>query len=115
MKPTVVETTETSVTVTKPWNSILKTKPTSVGSQTLNFIPPVFKGGVLQIEEGIFEEGSKDWDETVVGFFLDKRLPYSIVKRMVEKRWNLQGDVEILLDGDLFYFNFSNPEDKSYV
>ncbi|KAF5192427.1 hypothetical protein FRX31_017985 [Thalictrum thalictroides] len=59
--------------------------------------------------------GAKEWEHMIVGYFVDKKLPYSLVKSIVEKRWKLEGQVEILLDGDLFYFNFNKPEDRDYV
>ncbi|KAF5180882.1 Rna exonuclease [Thalictrum thalictroides] len=59
--------------------------------------------------------GAKEWEDMIVGYFVDKKLPYSLVKSIVEKRWKLEGQVEILLDGDLFYFNFKKPEDRDYV
>ncbi|KAF9599390.1 hypothetical protein IFM89_036947 [Coptis chinensis] len=70
----------------------------------------IFNDGVLEIEEEILEHGAKEWEDKIVGFFL-----YSIVKTQVEKKWNLKGQLDISLDGDMFYFGFHNLEDRDYV
>ncbi|KAF5189463.1 hypothetical protein FRX31_020950 [Thalictrum thalictroides] len=38
-----------------------------------------------------------------------------MVKSVVLKRWNLDGEVEIALDGDMFYFTFNNEQDRVNV
>ncbi|KAF5186346.1 hypothetical protein FRX31_024068 [Thalictrum thalictroides] len=38
-----------------------------------------------------------------------------VYKDAVQKQWNLEGEVEIMLDGELFYFSFNNPVDRGYV
>ncbi|KAF5208336.1 hypothetical protein FRX31_002077 [Thalictrum thalictroides] len=96
----------------EPWGTILKTKTPSASSDNLKFCIPNLKDGILQIDEKICKEGAKEWEDKVVGFFLDKKLPYTIVKRAVDKKWNLKGQVEVLIDGDLFYFSFNNSEDR---
>ncbi|KAF9595930.1 hypothetical protein IFM89_006211 [Coptis chinensis] len=89
--------------------------PHLLGKKKLAYIEPIFNDGVLEIEEEILEHGAKEWEDKVVGFFLDKKLPYSIVKTQVEKKWSLKGQLDISLDGDRFYFGFHNVEDRDYV
>ncbi|KAF9619766.1 hypothetical protein IFM89_009239 [Coptis chinensis] len=75
----------------RTWSSLLKTPPSSAGSEELCYIKPTFSDDVLVIEEFILEEGVKEWEDRVVGFFLDKKLPYTLVKENVKKRWKLLG------------------------
>ncbi|KAF5188412.1 zinc ion binding / nucleic acid binding protein [Thalictrum thalictroides] len=101
----------------RAWNSLLKTPPPSAGEEDLQFIEPKFAddGDVLQIDEEVLIEGAREWETKVVGFFLDKKLPYSIVKENVLKKWKLLGSMDIALDGDMYYFSFSSEEDRGRV
>ncbi|KAF9595409.1 hypothetical protein IFM89_000327 [Coptis chinensis] len=64
-----------------------------------------FSDDVLVSEKSILE--AKEWEDRIVGFFLDKKLPYTLVKENVKKRLKLLGDVDIALDGDIYYFKFN--------
>ncbi|KAF5204899.1 Rna exonuclease [Thalictrum thalictroides] len=97
------------------WNTVLISKPLSAGKEELNFCKPIFVDGVLQIDEETCVEGAKEWEDTLVGFFIDKKLPFSVVKNLLEKKWQLAGQFEMLLDEDLFYFNFTSYEDRIKV
>ncbi|KAF9598258.1 hypothetical protein IFM89_026089 [Coptis chinensis] len=57
-------------------------------------------------------KGVTEWDESVVGFFLERRLPFLTVRNLLRKRWNLKGDFEMVADEEIYYFKFSNDEDK---
>ncbi|KAF5176160.1 hypothetical protein FRX31_034253, partial [Thalictrum thalictroides] len=104
-----------STKATKRWSSLLRTPPPSAGKEELNFINPVFEDGKLVLDDEILEEGAREWENRVVGFFLDKKLPYSMVKEILTRRWKLQGEFDIGLDEDMFYFHFNNEEDREYV
>ncbi|KAF5196676.1 hypothetical protein FRX31_013736 [Thalictrum thalictroides] len=97
------------------WSTLLKTLPPSAGAATLNYSDPIFKDGFLQIPEEVRMEGAKLWENHIVGFFLDKKLPFNYVKSAVTSRWKTLGDFEMALDGDLFYFKFSASEDREHV
>ncbi|KAF9586869.1 hypothetical protein IFM89_039918 [Coptis chinensis] len=49
------------------------------------------------------------------GFFLEKRLPFLIVRDLLRKRWKLKGNFEMVADEELFYFKFSNSDDRNKV
>ncbi|KAF5191697.1 zinc ion binding / nucleic acid binding protein [Thalictrum thalictroides] len=89
--------------------------PPSAGSTNLEYFEPVYKDGFLQIPEEVREEGARLWEDRVVGFFLDKKLPFNYVKTAVTNKWKTSGEFEMALDSDLFYFKFSNLEDKEKV
>ncbi|KAF5181439.1 hypothetical protein FRX31_028974, partial [Thalictrum thalictroides] len=97
------------------WSTLLKTLPPSAGAATLKYSDPIFKDGFLQIPEEVRMEGAKLWENHIVGFFLDKKLPFNYVKSAVTNRWKTLGDFEMALDGDLFYFKFSTSEDREHV
>ncbi|KAF5198337.1 hypothetical protein FRX31_012077 [Thalictrum thalictroides] len=96
----------------KAWCSLLKDPPPSAGKEELLYVEPQVIDGILEIGEEILKEGAKEWAEKLVGFFLDKKLPFLIVKDAILKRWKPKGQVEVALDGYIFYFSFSCVEDK---
>ncbi|KAL5699922.1 hypothetical protein ACHQM5_025444 [Ranunculus cassubicifolius] len=85
-------------------------KPPSASESILPFIEPVIEGDVLVMDEAA--EGVTEWEKKIVGFFLDKKLPFNTVKEEVRKHWKLRGDIEVALDGDIFYFTVYNEEDR---
>ncbi|KAF5187792.1 hypothetical protein FRX31_022621, partial [Thalictrum thalictroides] len=85
------------------------------GKEELSYYEPELQDGKLIIDEELLEEGAKEWEDKVVGFFLDKKLPYTLVKAQIEKKWTLSGHLDMALDGDMFYFTFQNKEDREYV
>ncbi|KAL5731350.1 hypothetical protein ACHQM5_004088 [Ranunculus cassubicifolius] len=97
------------------WCDLLKSPPPSMGKETLNFMEPNMEGGSIIIDEEILEEGAKEWENRVVGFFLDKKLAFTVVKEKAPKKWKLKGSMELALDGDTYYFTFSLNEDRERV
>ncbi|GAV80196.1 DUF4283 domain-containing protein, partial [Cephalotus follicularis] len=57
----------------------------------------------------VFEEGVKTWSNTLVGYFVGKRIPLKIVKENLEKKWRKWGSTQVIagVDGN-FLFRFSN-------
>ncbi|KAF5198062.1 hypothetical protein FRX31_012351, partial [Thalictrum thalictroides] len=97
------------------WSSLLKTPPPSAGSEVLEFEEPKFEGNCLMLDDEMLETGEKEWEHKVVGFFVDKKLPFTVVKEIVQRRWKLKGEMDTVLDGDMYYFTFHNEEDKASV
>ncbi|KAF5201897.1 Endonuclease/exonuclease/phosphatase [Thalictrum thalictroides] len=97
------------------WSSLLKTPPPSAGSEVLEFEEPKFEGNCLMLYDEMLETGAKEWEHNVVGFFLDKKLPFTVVKETVQRRWKLKGEMDTALDGDMYYFTFHNEEDNASV
>ncbi|KAF9613672.1 hypothetical protein IFM89_009635 [Coptis chinensis] len=71
--------------------------------------------GVTQVPFDLRWKGLNVWRDYVVGFFLEQRLPYPVVKEALKKKWRTKGDCEMVADTELFYFKFSNEEDKRKV
>ncbi|KAF5208333.1 hypothetical protein FRX31_002080 [Thalictrum thalictroides] len=117
VSPEIAEVAPVRAELKKPSHALLKTIPPSAGSEELQFIEPKFgtEEDVLLIDEEILAEGALEWENQVVGFFLDKKLPFMVVKETVHKKWKLKGDLDIALDGDMYYFRFTSEEDKEKV
>ena len=61
----------------------------------------------LVVPSTITAQGGREWHNTLVGFFLDRKLPYSFVVRATTKLWENAGLVDILAsDQGTFYFKF---------
>ncbi|KAF9599543.1 hypothetical protein IFM89_038809 [Coptis chinensis] len=71
--------------------------------------------GVAQVPEELITKGRSLWKDYVVGFFLEQKLPYPVVRELLRKKWKTKGDYEMVVDVNLFYFKFSNEEDKRKV
>ncbi|KAF9598434.1 hypothetical protein IFM89_027867 [Coptis chinensis] len=71
--------------------------------------------GVTQVPFDLRWKGLNVWRDYVVGFFLEQRLPYLVVREALKKKWKTKGDYEMVADAKLFYFKFSNEEDKRKV
>jgi hypothetical protein len=62
------------------------------------------------------EEGMLKWSSSLVGQFLNKPLPYYIVKRTVDTLWASFGKVEVfLLENGLYLFRFQNEKARDEV
>ncbi|GAV92808.1 DUF4283 domain-containing protein [Cephalotus follicularis] len=77
----------------------------------LSFFEQKTENGVCIVEppDEVFEEGVKTWSNTLVGYFVGKRIPFKIVKENLEKKWKKWGSVQVIsgVDGN-FLFRFSN-------
>ncbi|KAF9618118.1 hypothetical protein IFM89_000077 [Coptis chinensis] len=71
--------------------------------------------GIAEIPANIVEKGVSMWSEYVVGFFVEKRLPFPIVKAALARQWKVKGSYSISTDRELFYFKFNQDEDRKQV
>ncbi|KAF5187086.1 Rna exonuclease, partial [Thalictrum thalictroides] len=99
---------------TGTWSSLFLHGNASKLKTTLNHFKPVVIDGVAEVPEAVIEKSSKEWEEYMVGFFIGKRLPYPLVKDVLQKQWKLQ-NFEMVADDDLFYFKFQSEDDKIMV
>ncbi|GAV92256.1 DUF4283 domain-containing protein, partial [Cephalotus follicularis] len=77
----------------------------------LSFHEPKTEDGVCVVEppDEVFEVGVKAWSNTLVGYFVGKRIPFKIVKENLEKNWRKWGSVQVITGSDgYFLFRFSN-------
>jgi len=65
------------------WADLLKS------NRNLNFSMTFYKPeegkqrGKIDMQVAITKDGSKKWENTVVGYFIDKKLPYTLVSNVV--------------------------------
>lgn len=54
---------------------------------SLEYTPPAEDKDVLQLPAGTSIEGELKWENTLVGFFIDKKLPNHFVSERLSKAW----------------------------
>ena len=56
----------------------------------------------------VLEQGASRWNCCLVGYILDNKLPFSVVKSIAMRMWAREGLYEVLAQGKgFFYFCFS--------
>ena len=76
----------------------------------LSYMQPISEGDTLLVspDVSILKQGARDWALTLVGHFLDNRLPFSMVKSITMKMWVSEGLVDVLPQGNgIFFFRLS--------
>ncbi|KAF9606396.1 hypothetical protein IFM89_025085 [Coptis chinensis] len=54
--------------------------------------------GIAEIPANILEKGVSMWSDYVVGFFVEKRLPFPMVKASLAQQWKVKGSYSISTD-----------------
>ena len=66
--------------------------------------------------KAIADAGSKEWENTLVGYFIGRRLPYSFVKSATATLWSKVGLRDILAtDSGYFFFKFNSKDECNSV
>ena len=66
----------------------------------------------LEVEE----QGSKKWENCLVGYFLDSKLPHGVIRSITMKLWAKQGLIEAIPHGSGFFlFRFTQPSGAKEV
>ena len=61
-------------------------------------------------------EGINMWRGCLVGQFLDKRLPFQVVRSLVDKLWGKKEMPDIsTTENDLYFFRFRDPDARDWV
>ncbi|KAF9609170.1 hypothetical protein IFM89_013560 [Coptis chinensis] len=71
--------------------------------------------GIAEIPASILEKGVSMWIDYVVGFFVEKRLLFPLVKAVLACLWKIKGSYTISTDRELYYFKFNLDEDRKQV
>lgn len=96
----------------KAWTSFF-TKPDLV---SLKYTPPMTKEKYLQLPMGLAQLGEAKWENTLVGFFIDKKLPHQLVIDRVNYAWSNLGLVNAYSDKKgFFFFKFNSKENCDKV
>ncbi|GAV89672.1 DUF4283 domain-containing protein [Cephalotus follicularis] len=83
--------------------------------ERLSFHEPKLENGVCIVEppDEVFEAGVKSWANTLVGYFVGKRIPFKVVKEQIEKKW---GSVQVITGANgNFLFKFDNSASSDLV
>lgn len=72
----------------------------------LEFFPPSVEGQKVKVAPpvSVAEIGAAHWKDCIVGYFVDKRLPYQVVRSMAVKMWSKYGLHEVLSNDKGFFF-----------
>ncbi|GAV92184.1 DUF4283 domain-containing protein [Cephalotus follicularis] len=79
--------------------------------ERLSFHEPKMENGMCIVEppDEVFEVGVKSWANTLVGYFVGKRIPFKVVKEQLEKKWGKWGSVKVISGANgNFLFKFDN-------
>ena len=64
--------------------------------------------------EEVGKQGSLEWQTCLVGYFIEKRLPFSSFNFIAHKLWDNQGLLEVLAnDNGFYFFKFMNDETRN--
>ena len=100
----------------KSWKSLVS-MPVKTGGP-LQYYEPHYADGKLVAKppaEAV-NEGIDMWKGCLVGQFLDKRLPFPVVRSLVNRLWGKREMPEIsTTENGLFFFRFRDPEARDWV
>jgi hypothetical protein len=97
------------------WRQLFRSEK-SLGA--LQYFAPSREEGkvVVKPQKEAIEEGILKWSPSLVGQFLDKPLPFYIVKCTVDSLWAQYGKVEVfLMENVLYLFRFADERTKDEV
>ena len=71
---------------------------------------------MVTVPKAIISEGSRKWEDTLVGYFIGKKLPYSLVKTATARLWTKLGLTDMLAtDSGYFFFQFHSKDASEAV
>ena len=91
------------------WAAILQ--PKAAANIKLKYTKHARTGDRLKLSmpDELLIEGSKAWDTTLVGYFIGKRLPFSLVKSVSNRLWNKVGLSDMYAtESGYFFFKFNS-------
>ncbi|KAF7145034.1 hypothetical protein RHSIM_Rhsim04G0043700 [Rhododendron simsii] len=79
---------------------------TSAPRMALQFFAPsvINEKIVVQPPEEVVTLGNEKWKDCVVGYFIDRRLPFKSVKDIAERIWSKFGLIDVLSNDEGFFF-----------
>jgi hypothetical protein len=97
------------------WRNLFRTEKSL---DALHYYAPAKENGKIVVKrpKEAIEEGISKWSPSLVGQFLDKHLPFFIVKRTVDSMWAQYGKMEVfLLENGLYLFRFADVKTRDDV
>lgn len=102
-----------SIRQTASWSSVVSSSDLS-----LNFVKPTFLDDNISfvLPKGLARYGEDKWANTLVGFFIEKRLPLSVLIPKIQSVWASHGLMDITTTHDGFLlFKFNSAEDVKII
>ena len=94
--------------ILRPWTGLFK-QPTQDFHLAHILLDTCRQERKLSVPSTIVDKGSREWQNTIVGFFLDRKLPYSLVTKATTKFWGNAGLVDTLAsDQGTYFFKFDS-------
>ncbi|GAV92775.1 DUF4283 domain-containing protein/zf-CCHC_4 domain-containing protein, partial [Cephalotus follicularis] len=84
----------------------------------LTYIAPTIVEGVSMAElpEEVLEEGAKEWEHALVGFFVGKKIPFRSLQSVLRKKWSVAGKFSIhTADNGIFVFKCETAEVRNWI
>ena len=84
----------------------------------LQFFEPKMENNriVVHPPEEIGRQGCLEWQNCLVGYFIEKKLPFTTVSYLAHKMWDSLGLLEVLAkDNGFYYFKFMNDESRTKI
>ena len=98
------------------WADLLRSNKNT--SFPLKFYKPKesSKRGCVDMPLDVTLNGSKKWESTLMGYFIDKKLPYSLVSKAAYRFWGKVGLNEVLAtESGYYFFKFATIDQKVVV
>ena len=120
--PVVLNTADTKHMATnvkpdgkKAWADLLKQN--HIPNFNLEYIRPESnENSIVDIPDCVISDGARDWDTTLVGYFLGRKLPYTLVRKSAPRMWDKFGLYEILAtDTGYFFFKFNDKSQSDAI
>ncbi|KAI8542487.1 hypothetical protein RHMOL_Rhmol08G0141500 [Rhododendron molle] len=95
------------------WSSVVAQSSSGESPMTLSYFPPVVTAEkpVVYLPPSVEAKGCQQWADCVVGYFLDKKVHFKLVKDIVTNIWRKFGIYEVLSnDRGFYFFKFSHGD-----
>ncbi|KAF7126514.1 hypothetical protein RHSIM_Rhsim11G0120400 [Rhododendron simsii] len=89
-----------------PWKDVVASDSPLFPRMNLRYCPPSIVNDKLcvTIPEGVDVSGVDKWKDWVVGYFVDRKLPFTVVQSIAKNIWRKFGIAEVLANEDGFFF-----------
>lgn len=86
------------------WSSLLK--PALSARMNLEYFEPILSKEKVKVKPPpvIATYGAAQWESTLVGYFMDGKLPFNVVNNIAKRLWDSKGLVKTLTGANGFYF-----------
>ncbi|GAV92640.1 DUF4283 domain-containing protein, partial [Cephalotus follicularis] len=86
--------------------------------QKLTYIAPITVDGesMAVMPEEVLEEGAKEWENALVGYFMGKKIPFRSLQTVLNKKWSEAGKFSIhTAENGIFVFKCESLEVRNWI